>query len=251
MVSSTPLDAGMPDLTDGCTLQSTGPVRGRGTETLTERDNGMTTAAEVEPYDREATLARMQEMALGYDPDLDFRELAKSAKFISRGFRLVTKQDLVAIPHVIVGVTYREGFPRADLPGDYVSVEAVIADANTLASYPIQQQIRARGYDLTVYPQEAVVYNDSSTGIRRTFTELFHEIGIINVGAAASKNDNPFDKAFQHWDDGAARASEGITVDQDGEPFRYLALRGLRRSDYEWQPPHGGPKVPATTFYLG
>src|SRR5215472_4045690 len=94
-----------------------------------------------------------------YDPDLDFRKLASEATYFTRGFRLVEKDDLIGVPHVIISVTYREGYvTETGIKGDYVSVEAVTADAATLDSPQVKSMTDSR--ELAVYPNEAVVYND-------------------------------------------------------------------------------------------
>lgn len=210
----------------------------------------MTTQPGTEVEQVQETESRIAEY-LGYNPDMDFRKLALEATYFTKGFRLVEKDALIGVPHVVIGVTYREGFPREGKAGDYVSVEAVVADANTLASLPVQSQLPDK---LTVFANEAVVYNDSGTGIRRYFTELFHNAGIINVGrfdpAKVASENNPFDRPYQRWAEGADRATTGIVADTKGEAFRMIAMRGLRRSDYEWTPPEGKPQ-PATTFYFG
>jgi hypothetical protein len=189
---------------------------------------------------------------VNYDPNMDFRKLALEAQYFTKGFRLIENKDhLIGVPHVVIGVTYREGFPREGKAGDYVSVEAVVADAKTLDSLPVRSQLKG---ELAVYANEAVVYNDSGTGIRRYFTELFHNASIINVGkfdpAKVASELNPFDRPYQRWTEGADRATTGIVADLNGEAFRMVAMRGLRRSDYEWTPPEGKPQ-PATTFYFG
>ncbi len=191
-----------------------------------------------------ATAGRLEAVAFGYDPDRDFRKLALEASYFSKGFRLVEKEDMIGVPHVIIGVTYREGFPRegnVKNPGDYVSIEAVVADKYTLASNPVKHMLPG---ELTVYPNESVVYNDSGTGIRRDLTNLMHRIGVIDVGPAGT-DENEFDRQFQVWAAGADRAQNGIVADLDGVAFRYVAMRGLRKSEYE------SPYGPATTFYFG
>lgn len=183
-----------------------------------------------------------------YNPDLDFRKLALEATYFSKGFRLIDDKDaLIGVPHIIIGVTYREGFPREGTAGDYVSIEAVIADKATLDTPPVRSQLPA---ELVVHPNEAIVYNDSGTGIRRTLTELFHNTGLIDVGKPGKADVNVFDRPFQRWAEGGDRAATGIVATVNGEPFRYLALRGLRRSDYEWTDPAGNDH-PATTHYFG
>ena len=204
---------------------------------MSEQDEHQETA----PVVATDTAQRAVDLAWGYDPDRDFRKLALEAQYFSKGFRLVSKEDLIGIPHVIIGVTYRPGFPRMDkAPGDYVSVEAVVADKITLDSPPVRRQMLQ---EPTVWGNEAVVYNDSGTGVRRELTSVFHTAGLIDVGPE-KKDENRFDRQFQKWARGEDRATTGIVADFNGNPFRYLCLRGLQKSDYE------SPYGPATTFYI-
>lgn len=189
-----------------------------------------------------ATEGRSLMAAWGYNPDMDFRKLALEAQYHARGFRLVQKEQLIGVPHVIVGVTYRPGYVQQNgQESDYVSLEAVVADKDTLESNPVKHMLPD---SLEVFGNEPVVYNDGGTGIRRYLTELFHNVGIIDVGKVKG-DENPFDRPHQQWDSGAERATTGIVADHDGVPFRFIAFRGLRKSDYE------SPYGPATTYYFG
>lgn len=205
---------------------------------MTERNE----AAEVES----ATAQRELDAVL-YNPDLDFKRLALDVAYVSQGFRLVDKDELELIPHVVKRVIYREGFPRGPQgePGDYVSVEAIVASRDVLDSAPVAHMISSRGRDLTVFANEPVVYNDSGTGIRRTLTGVLAGFGLI-VPAATRKDESPYDLPFQRWAEGAERAQDGFTgQDCGGKEAIYLALRGLRPSHYEWM------GQPATTWYFG
>lgn len=192
-----------------------------------------------------ATEQRVAQVAWGVDPDRDFAKLALEAQYYSKGFRLVDKSVLINVPHVIIGVTYRPGYVASDgSQSDYVSIEAVVANKETLESTPIRNLLGRPIDQLEVFPNESVVYNDGSTGVRRELTGLFHSIGLIDVGTPASKNENPFDRSLFQWMTGAEEAQLGFTADKDGNPFRFIVARGLRRSDYE------SPYGPATTFYI-
>jgi hypothetical protein len=190
-----------------------------------------------------ATFDRAAEFAL-YDPDLDFRKIIAEAgpdAYFTKGFRLVDKADLIGVPHAIVAVTYREGHTRNGTRGDYVSIEAVVADSDTLKSPPVAGQLPN---PLTVFPNEPVIYNDSGTGVRRAITEHLQSIGAIDVGPAI-KDFSPYDKQYQLWAHGADRVIDGYSVNPDGTKFRYIAVRGLRVSEYEYE---GGD---AETYYFG
>jgi hypothetical protein len=199
----------------------------------------------------ESATQRRELDAVLYNPDLDFRRLALDVAEVSQGFRLVSKDDLEAVPHVVKRVIYRPGFPRADSPGDYVSVECVVADKEALVSAPVWAQIsKAQNISspdqLTVFGGEPVIYNDSSTGIRRTLTQLFEKYSLINTGPTTRKDEVTADRQFQLWVTGAEHAQDGFTGnDLGGKQAIYLALRGLRKSEYE------SPFGPATTWYFG
>lgn len=187
-----------------------------------------------------------------YDPDMDFRRLAEGIKqgYVARGFRLINKDALLDVPHLILAITFREGFLMPvergygkGIKGDYVSLESVVADKDTLDLPQFKTVLGNR--QLEVFPNEPTVYNDGGTGIRRSLVELLHKTGLINVGGNYEKDgDRIYDRPFAVWESGADIAQDGIVADVDGEPFKYLVPRGLRRSDYEWE------GQPATTFYF-
>lgn len=194
---------------------------------------------ELQNLPEEATQGELEAVGL-YNPDLDFRKLALEAQYRSKGFRLIEKSALEGVPFVIIGVTYREGYMNAQtkLLGDYVSVEAVVADAVTLASPQVQHMLGGRA--LTVYPNEAVVFNDGGTGIKRELTELFESMGLLLTG----DHERPYDVPYMQWERGGDLAQTGITADLNGNVFRYLCMRGLRKSEYE------SPYGDAVTWYL-
>lgn len=185
-----------------------------------------------------------------YNPDLDFRRLALDTAYVSQGFRLVEKLHLEAVPHVIKRIIFRDGFPRGEKgePGDYVTVEAVVASRDILDSAPVKAMIAARdqGPELGVFPNEPVVYNDSGTGIRRELVNLCAKENLISF-AATRQDEVPADLPYQRWATGADQAATGFTgQDFGGREAIYLALRGLRQSVYDFM-----PGVPAVTWYFG
>jgi hypothetical protein len=197
-----------------------------------------------------------------FDPDLDFDKLLEKAgkdAFYSRAFRKVSKDILVGVPHIVIGATYRQGYKNKDtgVVGDYVSLEAVVAKSAILDAIPIRSAIKAArketglSPDLEVYPNEAVIYNDGGTGVRRSITEVFQGCGIIDVGPARKVGENPLDKPYSLWLDGEDQATTGITAvpnPETGElkPFVYVALHGLRPSTYKNE--YTGDDE-ATTYY--
>lgn len=207
----------------------------------------MTESAEIVP---DATEQREAGLVL-YNPDNDFKRLALDSWYVSQGFRLIQKEQLEAVPFVIKRVIYREGFPQGPegLPGDYISVECVVASQDVLDSAPVRAAIASRDYSpgvLDVFPNEAVVFNDGGTGIRRELTSMFADAGLISF-AEARKDEIPADLPFTRWASGWEQATAGFDGSHvpGGRQALYLALRGLRASHYDW---HGND---ATTWYFG
>src|SRR5580658_7466250 len=133
-------------------------------------DQATETAAQTAVSLPARTGTALAELRTIYNPDLDFRKLAAETRLYTEGFRLITADDkyakdmLIGVPHIVVGLTFRDGYTDGKIQGDYVSVEAVIADKGTMEAPQVRHQLPS---PLLVYPNEAVVYNDGGTGIRR------------------------------------------------------------------------------------
>ena len=187
--------------------------------------------------------------AVLYNPDNDFRSLALDSAYVAQGFRLVDKSDLIGVPFVVKRIVFRPGMPKSGekTPGDYVSVECIVADTELLESYPTKTMLPV---PMTVYGNEPVVFNDSSTGIRRYLVNGLQIVGLIDVGIASRKDENPLDKEFQRWAKGGDRALDGFQgFDFDHKKAIVVATRGLRRSQYKWQDA-SGHEHPAETYYF-
>jgi hypothetical protein len=145
------------------------------------------------------------------------------------------KHDLTGTPFVVTSITFRPGTSpdKGKTLGDYVSVEAV------------------------TFENRRVVFNDSSTGIRRQLV-----IWLCHMGAVADPKvkENP-DLTYQYWD--SDKLPTGVWAGKTGqetlkfeavgtgEPIRFLARHGLRASEYLIPKEQGGNgKDTATTFYL-
>lgn len=198
---------------------------------------------------------RLAALAGGYDPDLDFRRLALEATYQHAGFTLVSKSALKGVPFIILGVTFREGYPMGDRVGDYVSVEAVTggpADIKRNLGLGLLEEEPAIGYN------ELVVFNDGSTGIRRTIAEILHGKSMVNVGPSPEDFEglkSRFDRPFQYWimpESGqyaeVTEYSMAFTAESDGEKIKWLFRNGLRASDYQFEV--GNKMQDATTWYF-
>lgn len=196
------------------------------------------------------TTDRLEATSQGYSPDMSFRALKLEAEYASRGYHLTPKENLMGIPLIVTGVTFREGFVRNGRVGDYVSIEAIVADSTTLAQ--LIEKGRLDFNVVKIYPNEPVVFNDGGTGVRRQITEMLHSHGIVKVGAPVDTTDSHeqdmksvFDRPHQFWEEGSELAADGITSNSDGEPIRWWYPTGLTVSNYQWQ------GQDAETWYFG
>ena len=133
---------------------------------------------------------------------LDFQSLRQQATAIVSEAQLEKdKWRLVGVPHAITRVTYRPGVKTKEGLRDYVSIEAVVADDETL----YREIVRGRVPNvdtveaLTVKPNEKVIYNDGSTGVRRQLTAMFHNLGIITVPNVTTDM-AAFDTPYFEWE---------------------------------------------------
>jgi len=164
------------------------------------------------------------------------------------------KIQLVGVPFIITKVFFREGNyrrPGEAMPDDFVSVELVTAPADNPLWRKVERKRSAYpGIPLQteVSPNEQIVINDSSTGIKRQVVQYLHGKKLITVDDTTPRDfsdlygelgKNPFDADRATLSEGAAAAEKGISV-------RLKCPRGLRVSFYENDyTPEG------KTFYLG
>lgn len=145
------------------------------------------------PDDQQEALAALA--AQGAQSELSFAELVKGTAVV-QGRLLCDKAELVGVPHIITGVSFRP-MGSEKHARDFVSVEATDA-AN-----------------------RAIVYNDGSTGVRRQVCEYLMAHKVIPQGDPDTIV--------------ADVADQSVTFDfvNDGKQTPTLASpRGLRFSDY-------------------
>lgn len=186
--------------------------------------------------------------------------------FYSLPGRYVADQlDLLGVPFVVTGVRFQSPIADKGREGgfrDYLTLEATIADLDTVEREIKRGRIvRTAGKDalavsdvqsLAVEPEDRIVVNDGSTGIRRQLVGLLDhpKAALISVG----NKDNPrrHDLSSNRWDSIGEQTwttAEGeelpyITMNNDGKPFLLIARRGLYASQYSNE--YGE----STTFYL-
>ena len=169
------------------------------------------------------------------------------------GFSEVDKAWLVGVPHVITRVTF--WVPQKGI--GHCSLEAYVGTAGMLDRAVKRDKIpptalTADGTPI-VEPEEAVVYSDGSTGIRRQIVKLLSSYGLIDVGhedmpAEGKLGESRFDTPWVITNPKAAKGSTGwksfsgsraqgdvqvpsIQEGHKGQPLRIL-VNGLQPSMY-------------------
>lgn len=201
-------------------------------------------------------IAKVDEMenalALSSDVDLmnvSYADLNASDQYRIPGWDLVDNKDhLMGVPFIVVGVTFQMPVADKGRPAggrDYVSCRAVIGDEEAL------QEATDRGWipgKLAFKPNERILFNDGSTGIRRDIVKILHSAKLIDVG----HEDDParFDLPWNQWKRFSQSAMQGenqvpeFISNHRGNLFAIKARRGVRKSEYSNE--YGD----AVTYYL-
>lgn len=193
-----------------------------------------------------------------YMRETTFTDLVQGSEVYQlRGLTLVAKDDLIGIPHIITRVTYWT--PTAI--GDFVSLEAVVADDDTM-NYAIRRGwvpgVTERS-QIPLRANEHIVYNDGSTGIRRQITEMLDSFGMIVIGDKGPAPytvdkkvyNSRFDLPWSEWDSFEGSRVHGdhvvpsIGTNHAGNALAILVGSGLTVSEYSNEFSDN-----ARTFYL-
>jgi hypothetical protein len=176
-----------------------------------------------------------------------FESLIQDAARIDSGI-LIKGDDLARlenVPFVVTGANYREGDiadQGSDLPGCYLSLQLTIADERFLSK--LERMGRIKMDDLPFLPEETVIINDGSTGVKRQFTEYLHVQNHITVVApgeelisGGAKGESSFDRPPAQWhttdDRGRLTVAESGFVEYEIQLSKaLLCTRGLRSSEY-------------------
>lgn len=179
--------------------------------------------------------------AVAPDTDLmnvSYADLKNSDMYQIPGWDLVDNKDqLLGVPFIIVGVTFQMPVADKARPAgkrDYVSCRAVIGDPDDL------NEALERGWipnnALAFKPEERILFNDGSTGIRRDIVKILHTAQLIDVGH--EDDPNRFDLPWTEWNSFSQSAQQGENVvpefitNHRGNLFTLRARRGLRKSEY-------------------
>lgn len=171
------------------------------------------------------------------------------------GFTEVDKAWLVGIPHRITCVTYwvpKMGF-------GHVSLECVVGNARMIERAMRKNKVpdSALGNDghPLVDAEEAIVYSDGGTGVRRQVTAILNTFGLINVGDGPDEGkmgESRFDRPWTEWQHiGKSTRGQGdvqvpsIRTNHAGEPLGINVNGGLIDSDYT-----NDSGIEGKTYYL-
>jgi len=203
---------------------------------------------------KEIAVVDETENALAVPSDVDlmnisYAELNASDQYRIPGWDLVDNKDhLLGVPFIIVGVTFQMPVADKGRPAgarDYVSCRAIIGGNAELAEAEERGWIPGK---LAFKPEERILFNDGSTGIRRDIVKILHTAQLIDVG----HEDDPgrFDLPWTEWASFSQAAQQGENVvpefitNHRGNLFTLKARRGLRKSEYSNE--YGD----AVTYYL-
>lgn len=182
-----------------------------------------------------------------------YEELMQVPGLAVEGATIVDKGWLLGVPHIVTSATFWT--PKASKDGSrmgMVSLEGITADAKTLERQIRLGRILERHADgtetriikaideLGFYPGERIVYNDESTGIRRTVVGWLVKHDLIQLPKTAPKGftGNMLDLPWTAWDAFSENTTQGelvvprFTKLTSGNPFIIHAMRGLRVSEY-------------------
>lgn len=204
---------------------------------------------------KEIAVVDEQENALALSPDTDLMnvniaDIKNAGEFYQiPGWDLVSDKDMLCgVPFIIVGATFQMPVADKSRPSgerDYVSLRAIIDEQSAL------DEALERGWipgKLAFKPEERILFNDGSTGIRRDIVKILDSAGLIVVGHL--DDPNRYDLPWTQWESFSQSAMQGenvvpeFTTNHRGNLFTIRARRGVRKSEYSNE--YGD----AVTYYL-
>jgi len=185
------------------------------------------------------------------------------------GLAVVDKGWLLGVPFNVTAVTfwtpaadktpsgYRMGYVSCEATiGDIRSLERQIARGRVLERVGNETRIIKNVDELAFYPGERVVFNDESTGIRRTIVGWLVKYDMVKIPESHPQYEgNRLDMPWPLWDSFRESTPQGegtivprFTRMPSGNPFLIHCLRGLRVSEYSNEYTAGDT---ALTYYFG
>lgn len=206
----------------------------------------------------------MTELAIPVDDTIGlFDGDSFGAGYSLPGFTEVDKAWMIGVPHVIVRVTY--WVPKMGI--GHCSIEAYSGTAGMIERAMRRNKIPASALAADgkplVEPEEAIVYSDGSTGVRRQVTKLLNTYGLIDVGHAefpeeGQLGESRYDvswagdgKKEPGWESFSGTRMQGpvevpcIEEDHNGNPLRIKVVGGLQVSEYS-----NRDGIDGLTYYL-
>jgi len=228
----------------------------------------------------EAALAMTPDRAVRVEDDADYRDIqelmAQYGAIEFPGANIVPKLHMLGIPFIIAGVRFQDTMVTS-VEGrnrDFVSLAAFVQTADIVQDAIDKGRVMksagrdAECYtsieDLPVRPEERIIINDGSTGVRRQIVGLLQRLQLIEVGdredrlngrkdihdLAWDEWENPFlaeDYVPSSWTNAVGHKIPEFPSFIDGRPFIVRADRGLTASVY---PNELAPSGWATTYYV-
>jgi hypothetical protein len=223
----------------------------------------------------EAALAMTPDRAVVVEDDADYRDIQE---LTFPGANMIPKLHLLGIPFVIVGLRFQDVMRTERGWRDYVTIDAFVTEEDIvrdaldkgriLKSPGRDAEVHTRMEDLPVKPEERILINDGSTGVRRQIVDLLERLGLVDVGHHDEQANGTLegvkhrhDLAWSEWADPALAADQvasswvsanGTEIPAfrsfpDGRPLIVGAARGLTGSVY---PNDMAPSGWATTYYV-
>jgi hypothetical protein len=192
---------------------------------------------------------------------LSFDELVELDNHIIDGFTEVAKSELIGVPHAITGLTF--WYPKKNVDGTmqrgFVAVECTVGSVRMLEAALAREWIPGKSKidELIFSPNERILYNDGSTGIRRQLVEILETAHLIDVGHRDIEDKSRLDKSWLEWESFTQTTTQGtdahgepvivpsFKTNPNGAPLVIIVPRGLMVSNYTNDYTDEG-----TTYYL-
>lgn len=150
-------------------------------------------------------------------------------------------ERLTGVPFLVTSITYRPGITKDKRRFDYVSAEVIVGSEHELEKAARRGQLSVTSREM-VDPEERIVFNDGSTGVKRQLTELLSENGWIKLpegSKGGGLGESVFDSPRTEWvgvnPDVADLRIDPETGEMADTTFavRLWCPRGLRVSTYK------------------
>lgn len=160
---------------------------------------------------------------------MSYDELMEMESLRIQGLTLISKEEMLGVPHIITRVTY--WMPKKDQKG-MVSVEATIGGIPHLERAIQRRWIPnvENADQLRIDPNERVVYNDGGTGIRRQITMMLESLKLLDVGDNDNQTPERFDRPWTEWENFAEHRYQSKEIGTVPSFSRHTGADGVERA---------------------